>query len=105
MLSSVKKHVTFLEATLAFLRQQLESSPSSHHLRHNTTDHNIGTLIATAEEANQAINRLSDSTKYLSAHLHKVNLIELGELDWTLHKVNLTRTHKITEILNLPSLR
>lgn len=73
MLGNVNKHVTFLEATLAFLRQQLESSPASKHLHHNTTNTSITTLISTADQAAASITRLHDTTRYLTSHLRELS--------------------------------
>ncbi|XP_018008053.1 ankyrin repeat, SAM and basic leucine zipper domain-containing protein 1 [Hyalella azteca] len=73
MIGNVNKHVSFLEATLAFLRQQLESSASSEHLHHNTTNCSIQTLISSTQQAAASINRLHSTTLFLTAHLQKIS--------------------------------
>ncbi|KAF2353906.1 Sterile alpha motif domain [Trinorchestia longiramus] len=73
MLLNVNKHVSFLEATLAFLRQQLESNPASQHLHHNTTTSTVHTLIVATHDAAASINRLHSTTLFLSAHLQKLS--------------------------------
>ena len=72
MVGNVNKHITFLEATLMYLREQLESQPANQQLHHNTSDSTVATLVTMTDDTAAAISRLHATTLYLSKHLHKV---------------------------------